>query len=269
MVIDFHTHAFPDKIASGALRSLMDGAMNASGAVLTPCTDGTVLGLKAEMGKSGIDKSVVLPIVTRVGHHKSINDFAKKITAENENIISFASLHPKTEDYDYVLKEIAENGFKGIKFHPEFQEEFIDSKESIRIIKLAEELGLYTVIHAGRDVGFLPPTHATPERIANVLKEISGNKLICAHLGGWKMWDDVERFLVGTPVIFDTAYTAGIIEKSQMIRIIKNHGAKKVLFGSDAPWQSQKVTLDFLESLGLTKEELDLIEYKNALKIIN
>ena len=268
MVIDFHTHAFPDKIASGALKSLMNGALTASGAVLTPCTDGTLTGLKSVMQESGIDKSVVLPIATRAGHHKSINDFAYKITKENEDITSFASLHPKSDDYDYILKEIAEQGFKGIKLHPEFQDSFIDSKESIGILSLAERLGLYTVIHAGRDAGFLPPTHATPERIANVLKEISGERLICAHLGGWKMWDDVERYLVGTPVMFDTAYTAEMLSKEQAQRIIKAHGANKILFGSDAPWQSPKVTLDFIKSLDLTAEEFDLITYKNALEII-
>ena len=267
MVIDFHTHAFPDKIAERALKSLMDGAVRASGTVLTPSTDGTVSGLIKAINESSIDRCVVLPIATNEKQHKSINSFAKSIICDK--VFSFASLHPMQDDWEDTLKEIANEGFKGIKLHPEFQDFFIDSKSGIRLLALAEQLGLYTVIHAGRDAGFLPPTHATPKRIANVLKVIKGDKLICAHLGGWLMWDEVEKYLVSTPVMFDTAYIAGGISKEQAKRIIRSHGADKVLFGSDAPWQHPKTTLDFIESLGLNEDELEKIKYKNALKIIN
>ena len=266
MVIDFHTHAFPDKIAKRALQSLVDGAVRASNCKLVPVTDGTVSGLKKIMSECNIDLSVVLPIATRVTQSESINNFAESINCEN--IISFGSLHPLQEDWEYCLKDLAERGFKGIKLHPEFQDFFIDSKESVRILRLAEDLGLYTVIHAGKDVGFLPPVHATPEKIKNTLDYISGKYLVCAHLGSWSMWDDVKKYLVGTKVSFDTAYTANSADKEQTLRIIRNHGADKIIFGSDAPWQSPKSTLEFIRSLGLTETELELIEYKNAKRIL-
>ena len=48
MLIDFHTHAFPDKISKTAIEKLSF----ASGGLI-PCTDGTVLGLEKSM-KEGI-----------------------------------------------------------------------------------------------------------------------------------------------------------------------------------------------------------------------
>ena len=266
MVIDFHTHAFPDKIASKALISLIVGAKRASNCDLHPVTDGTVSDLRKVMSECDIDLSVVLPIATKVSQSESINNFADSINCGN--IISFGSLHPMQCDWDYCLKALADRGFKGIKLHPEFQDFFIDSRESIKVLRLAEDLGLYTVIHAGKDVGFPPPVHATPKRIKNILGDISGGKLICAHLGAWSMWDDVEKYLVGTSVMFDTAYTATSADKEQTLRIIRNHGADKIIFGSDAPWQSPKSTLEFIRSLGLNETELELIEYKNAKKIL-
>ena len=181
MVIDFHTHAFPDKIAKRALQSLVDGTVRASNCKLVPVTDGTVSGLKKIMSECNIDISVVLPIATRVTQSESINNFAESINCEN--IISFGSLHPLQEDWEYCLKDLAERGFKGIKLHPEFQDFFIDSKESIRILRLAEDLGLYTVIHAGKDVGFLPPVHATPEKITPVVSFLIAEEIICNQNG--------------------------------------------------------------------------------------
>lgn len=82
------------------------------------------------------------------------------------------------------------------------------------------------------------------------------------------MWDDVEKYLVGTPIIFDTAFIKDYISPEQAKHIIKTHGSKKILFGSDGPWENPKETLSFLLSLDLDKTHLDDITYKNAQKIL-
>ena len=58
MVIDIHTHTFPDKIASAAIDKL-----SAAGHI-PYFSNGTVSGLKTSMKKAGIDYSVVLPVAT-------------------------------------------------------------------------------------------------------------------------------------------------------------------------------------------------------------
>ncbi len=86
MIIDFHTHAFADKIAEAAMRSLHKSAG------LRPYTDGTVSGLRASMQENGIDISVVLPIATKPEQQRIINDWAAFIRAAD--IIPFGSVHP-------------------------------------------------------------------------------------------------------------------------------------------------------------------------------
>ena len=56
MIIDFHTHMFPDKIAARTIDFLSKtvGDMN-------PFTDGTWKGLKESTKQAGIDHSIVLP----------------------------------------------------------------------------------------------------------------------------------------------------------------------------------------------------------------
>lgn len=266
MLIDFHTHIFPDRIAEKTLEVLKAGSLKYEHKEATSYYDGTKDGLLSLMARSGVDISVALPIATKPTQTDSINTFTSSVT--DEKIISFATLHPQNEDTDKILENIKNAGFIGIKLHPEFQESYVDSPEIIKILKKAEELELYTVFHAGHDIGLPPPVHSMPIHFKHAMEHVSGKFIIAAHLGGWRVWDDVEKYLVGTPIYFDTAFIKDYISTEQAKRIIKNHGSEKILFGSDAPWENPKETLDFIMSLGLNKTEIDNITYKNSIKIL-
>ena len=294
MLIDFHAHIFPDKIAERAVAKLTEGTLRIEGRYLPPRGEATLSGILREMDKQ-VSLSLIMPIATSPTQTDNILSFAERINARHEDglrsllegrsgdlkeplLLSFASLHPDENDVVGRLEDIAERGFLGIKLHPEFQDFYIDSKKSLTILQKAEELGLLTVIHAGRDIGMPPPVHATPEAISHVLGYIEGGHLIAAHLGGFRMWDDVEKHLVGKPLYFDTAYLGtddGEPDDAQYLRIIRAHGPRKVLFGSDYPWKSAGEALSFLKRLGgageppLSREELDLITCGNALRLLS
>ena len=61
MIIDFHTHTFPDTISEKALHKL------SMASATLPFTDGTLGGLLSSMEKAGVDKSVTLPVMTSPG----------------------------------------------------------------------------------------------------------------------------------------------------------------------------------------------------------
>ncbi len=266
MIIDFHTHVFPERIAEKTLEILKTNVYNVSGVKPPAFTDGTVEGLKKSMVDNGVDISVVMPIATSPKQTTTINEYAKKIS--HGNIVSFGSLHPEQDDWEMVLEDIAGNGIKGIKLHPQYQNVFVDSPEVVRIVEKAQALGLYTMLHAGEDVGMPTSDLATPERFKNLLNYVSGDYIIAAHLGGFELWDDVEEYLVGTNMSFDISFSCSRMDKEQVARIIKNHGADKILYGSDSPWESQKQPLEELKKLELSQKEMELITHKNALKIL-
>lgn len=271
MLIDFHTHVFPDKIAQRSIDALIAGIKREQGEDYgngKPLTfrPATLQGLIDSMPVSGVDLSICLPIATRPSQTESINRYAEGI--RDRKTLSFGTLHPADPDWERVLESLAERGFRGIKLHLQFQLVDIDSPVCIQILKKAEQLGLLVIFHAGADIGLPPPTYASPEKISHVLAETEGSHLIAAHLGGWREWDDVEKYLVGTPVFLDTAYIRDFISPEQCTRIIRNHGAEKILFGSDSPWENPADTLAFLQSLDLTAAELDLITHKNAQRLL-
>lgn len=266
MLIDFHTHIFPQRIAPAAMKSLSDSIVRHQDVRYRHYTRGTLESILSSMKTRNVDISVILPIATKPSQTTSINEFAKGI--RNDKVVSFGSLHPQQDDWEYVLECLKEDGFRGIKLHPEYQSFYIDSNRSIDILRKAEELGLYVVLHSGFDYGMPPPVHCTPQKLKNVLGYVSGEYIIAAHLGAFADWDEVEKHLVGTPINFDTAFISKFMEPEQCKRIIKNHGADKVLFGSDSPWNDPETEYKYILGLGLSEEENDKIFYKNALNII-
>lgn len=89
-----------------------------------------------------------------------------------------------------------------------------------------------------------------------------------AHMGGLGQYDLVEKYLVGLPVYLDLAFMLETIEQTQLLTMIRSHGADKILFASDSPWQDQRRYIDLLESFPLTEEEKAQILYKNASKLL-
>lgn len=261
MLIDFHTHAFPDKIAGSAIFSL---SQKAGG--LTALTDGSVHDLSAKMKNWGVDRFVLLNIATKPRQQTNVNNFA--ISQNGGSVVAFGSVHPDSPDVLSELERIAAAGLLGVKFHPEYQGFRIDDKKAYPLYEKCQELGLIMVFHAGKDIGFPDSLAASPSAVKKVLKDFPNSKMVMAHMGGWMMWDEVEELVAGLDGYIDTSFTYGYISAKQATRIIKKHGAERVLFGSDCPWASPEQTARFIHSLDLTEQEKQLIFYQNALRLL-
>jgi len=260
LVIDFHTHCFPDQLADKAVTSL------SAKAGIPAMLDGTLGDLKRSMEANCITGSVLLNIATKPLQAMNINNWATQV--QDEDVISFGSIHPLCEDWVNELKRIKELGLRGIKFHPEYQEFYVDDEAMFPIYELAFDLGLVIAFHAGEDIGFPPPYHCTPERLATLLQRFKGGKIVAAHMGGYKYWDEVEKHLVGKDIYFDTSYAVGIMDSEQAKRIIFNHGYDRILFGSDSPWKDQGWSVQSIKNLGLGPEVEEAIFYKNAVRLL-
>lgn len=261
MLIDFHTHCFPDKIADKAIEKLsfVSGGLKYH-------TDGTVEGLRARMSKDGVFKSVVLNIATNARQQSSVNDFAVSINNESD-IFAFGSIFPDAPDAIAELERIKASGLKGVKLHPDYQGFFVDDEKMVPIYKKISQLGLITVFHAGFDYGFPPPYGATPERLIKVIKHFD-TPVIAAHWGGVNCAEGVIEHLCGTDIYFDTSFGYSMMPKYYAERILEKHGTDRLLFGTDTPWHTANMEMRLLNSLGLTADEMDKITHKNAQKLL-
>lgn len=145
MIIDFHTHTFPDQIAASAVARLSDRAN------IPAYSSGTAGGLLLAERAAGVDRSIILPVATKPEQVHHINDAA---AAHNEhafvtNMFSFACIHPDYEDWKQELDRIAARNMRGIKLHPAYQQTDLDDPKYLRILERAGALGLIVVTHAG------------------------------------------------------------------------------------------------------------------------
>lgn len=262
MIIDFHTHVFPDALAGRAVSTLLE-TING---IYTPVTDATVSGLVRHMAHSGVDISVVLPVITKPSQLEDVNLWVRSIGSEK--IIPFGSIYPQTGSYKRDIDFILGLGLKGLKFHCEYQDFVVDAPEMLRIYDYALSRGLILLHHAGFDPGYEAPFRSSPERLANIVGVMRGGVIIAAHFGSHAMWDEVERHLVGTSIYLDTSMGFEYFPHDQFLRIVKAHGADKILFASDSPWSDAKTEIEHLRGLPLTEEERGLILSGNAIRIL-
>ncbi len=276
MIIDFHTHIFPDDLAPRAMARLQSTSHHAYYA------DGTAGGLRASMRKAGIDYSVVLPVVTNPEKASRINDISID-NQINDGLIYFGGIHPDTENWYAELGRLAEAGIKGFKIHPVSQGVDIDDIRYLRILDRAAQLGLIVVMHAGNDPSFPGQVRCNPAKTRNALKQVPGVTFVAAHMGGEWNWDRVEDQLADTCAYLDTSNSLGRREKfddfhpdshfelmneEQFCRLVKVFGKERILFAADSPWGNQITYVKQIAALPLDADTFDHIFYKNACRLL-
>lgn len=271
MIIDVHTHIYPEKIAKKAVAKL-EACSN-----IPAKTNGMRDGLLASMKEAGVDFSLLLPVATSPKQVDAINEEAGRTNAEAKEtgILSFGGIHPQTTNYKEVLRHIKALGLKGVKLHPDYQNTFFDDISYKRIVAEASELGLFLMVHAGEDIGLPEPIHCRPEHVVEVVKETQSDRLILAHMGGWRLWEEVKAQLMELPVYFDTAFSEdyiqgvqGMLSPDNFVELVRAMGAERVFFGTDSPWSDQKQAVEWLQKTTLTEAEKEQIFYKNYERII-
>ncbi len=280
MIIDFHTHTFPEALAERAVSSLAKSARAKN------YLNGTMDSLRNSMKDAGVDYSILLPVVTKPTQQREINRLAMEINTHSQEtgLISFGGIHPDNEDYRQILRHCAGNGMKGIKLHPIFQKTYLDDIRYLRIIDCACENDLIVLVHAGYDISYPQRAYASAPHIISVLDQLKPRKLVLAHMGGWLCWRESEENIIGRDVWLDTSFSLLPIRPApgtsrnpeenpplktgQFLRMVRKHGADRILFGTDSPWSSQKASIDVLKNSGLTTEELDAILGGNGARLL-
>ena len=267
MIIDLHTHIFPSKIAKKTIEYL-----SKKGGI-PPFSDGEAEGLTKKMKEAGVDVAVNLPVVTDPAQFESVNRFAVEINRSygdgDSRIISFGGIHPACTDIKGKMKWIKEQGFIGIKIHPDYQETFIDDDGYIEILRAAKELDLVVVTHSGIDIGYRGmPVRCTPERATRVIDKVGHDKFVLAHMGASEMEDQVIEHLCGKNVYFDTAFVLQIISEKNFREILLRHGEDKILFATDSPWGDMTEDVKRIRNYELGKETENKIFYENGKKLL-
>jgi hypothetical protein len=262
-IIDVHVHAFPDDISKKVTEALraryrVDG--------FYPCTLGSLLEV---MKDTNVSVSIIQIYANSPDKVRLLNDWGAEVSIrERPRIYCFGTVHPDMENSIEELERIAKMGLKGVKFQSTAQRFHPDEPRLFRIYEKMAELKLPALFHAGDERKHIDPIYAPPRSFVDVLSSFPELDVILAHLGGYRMWDQLGAILDFKNVYFDTSATNNELSGSALKRIIELLGFDRVMYGSDFPWFDCRKELNGIKNLHISEEEKRKILWKNASRIL-
>lgn len=240
MIIDFHTHVGID--CSDEEYERLDFSE-----------------LKKSMDRWGIDKSVVFPFNY---DDKELIEESLKILEKSKSedwIIPFLRFNPNVIDKDELIV-LLDKGFKGMKLHPRAQNFKVDDKKIYWIYELCSDKKIPILFHCS-----IKDNESHPSKILRVAEKFPNLNIIMAHFFGNDF--DIMKIVNKYPNLYvDTSMNSGTLKRKQTV---EKYGFNRLVFGSDAPYDSQGIALMKIEEAGLSEKDKELIFSGNAVKILN
>lgn len=172
------------------------------------------------------------------------------------------------------LDDMRRRGARGVKIHPIDQRFPVADPRMLRVFRACAELDLTVLAHSG-------PCRtgaqvAEPRAFAEVATAVPGLRLVVAHLGG-ASWRQVPDLAVAHPqVLFDLSEIIAWLgaprapSATDLVRLVRDVGVDRVLFGSDFPWYNPGEMVRAVDDLpGLSTMERAAILGGNAATLLS
>ena len=278
MIIDFHTHVFPEEIREDRAKYFPH---EPAFKLLYSSPKSKLAGVKEivdSMDIEGVDKSVVFGFPWRDSDlSKRHNDYIlEAIDRFPERLAGFCCIDPFNKDAVSEAVRCLEGGLLGIG-EIAFYQSGIDeaSQEKLKpLMEICEDKSIPVLIHTNEPVGHYYPgkTPNTLEQIYSLVRKFSNNKIVLAHWGGGMFFfsllkKEVKEYLKN--VYFDTAASPFLYDPQIYQIATQIVGQNKILFGSDFPLLKPYRYFKEFEEAGLSKEEIESICGNNAASLLN
>lgn len=257
MIIDAHTHVYPDAVAKRAI--------GGSPADLKRFGDGTVASLVDVMDRAGVDRSVALGVANTGDRVDNANRFAGSL--DPKRFIGFGSVHPDLTPEQNV-ESLRTHGLRGAKVHPMFQDLRLDDPRLLAILEaMAGEFAV--VIHVGA-AGEDPGDRCSPAMLADISRRFPDLDVIACHFGGYRRFEEAFEIVVGTNVYLDTSWPPGLAEldPDRVRAAIAKHGAERIIFASDWPMADPAAEIATIRGLGLPDDDTAAILGDNLARVL-
>jgi predicted TIM-barrel fold metal-dependent hydrolase len=250
VIIDAHCHVWPDHIAAQVLAARPSN--------LDPVHDGTIGGLRRTMDAAGIDHAMCLGVAAIARTVERTNEFIGAV--DRERFTPFGTVHPDLP-IEQNLKSLRDNGIRGVKLHPLFQELSLADSRVIELLHGLAADGVTVITHAGAGGSAEANERGTPVALRAALDAVPELRLIACHFGGYHQLDEAEELIVGSRAYLETSWPPrlGDLEQARIRSLIRRHGVDRVVFGSDWPMADPAAEIASVRALGLDPREVDAI----------
>ncbi len=283
MLIDGHAHAFlPEDLEVLAQRMpLLDSQLEDDDPHKWRLTgQGSLEAVANSMTQAGVEHFVLLPVSGRPERVPQLNRWAARAAEELPAIIAFAALHPKGE-VAADLAQVLELGLKGVKLHPFLQRFSLEDPEVAELLGQVKHRGLPVLLDTIHPEGLLRAkphmapvlelmgfSGVRPRQVARLAHSYPQISFIAAHGGSLYGWDRLGPLMELDNVFFDLAYLNGLVQPDDLVKIIRDKGPDRVIYGSDAPWRDPVAFRAWFEDLPLTSGEREQIAAATLLELL-
>jgi predicted TIM-barrel fold metal-dependent hydrolase len=204
------------------------------------------------------------------------NRWLVETVAPFPDITPFVAVDPwilSNDELAVHLIDMQGKGARGVKVHPIDQRFVISDPRMVRIGELCVELGLCVLSHSGTSRGGVQ--FAEPSSFDEFVPAVPGLHLVVAHLGGGS-WQQIRELAERHgDIAFDLSEIVAWVgapnapTETELVRLIRDVGVERVMFGSDFPWYDPGEMVKAVRTLpGLTDDELAAILGGNAVRIL-
>ncbi len=277
MIVDFHTHVFPEWLRDGreiyVRRDASFGEMYAD----PKAKMATAEDLAAAMDADGVDVAVAMGLGwSDEGLARDVNDYIiDAVKRHPGRLVGFASVNPAWGDAAArEADRCARAGLKGVgELHPDGQGfDMGDAAVMGPLMEAVRHHGLMVTAHSSEPVGHAYPGKGSnrPEALWRFIRNHPDVTLVCAHWGGglpfYALMPEVGAAMEN--VYFDTAaspllYEARIFEAAAALV-----GAGRILLGSDYALMRPRRLLAQVRAAALPEGERAAIMGGNAARLL-
>ena len=279
MIIDTHTHLFPEKIRKNK-EAYFSGEPAFQKLYQSPKSK--LIGARemlASMDASRVDKSVIFGFPwADEGLFKQHNDYISEVVGRYpDRFIGLGCFDPFNDRAaEETQRCLQEGGLSGIG-ELAFYQSGIESASLTRlepVMAICRDRNLPVLMHTNEPVGHHYPGK-TPNTLAQIYQLIDAfpqNNIVLAHWGGGLFFFSLLKKEVRQRlkrVYFDTAASPYLYDAGVYRLAIELVGVEKILFGSDFPLLPPAKYFEEMKAAGLSDEEMEQICGLNAAKLFN
>jgi hypothetical protein len=277
MIIDFHTHLFPESICTGRQACCeSEPAFD----MLYRSPKSRLVGEEAllkAMDENGVGRSVVFGFPWQSPElFKRHNDFIlEAVQRHPDRLVGFGCFDPASREAAAEAERCLDGGLAGIG-ELAFYRSGIE-RESLAqlapIMDICRTRGCPVLIHTNEPVGHDYPgkTPNTFAQIYRMVERFPDNTIVLAHWGGGLFFFNLLKKEVKERlrnVFFDTAASPFLYEPAIYRIAVQVAGASKILFGSDFPLISPARYFKEFQDAGLSDEERRQVCGANAGRLL-
>lgn len=278
MIIDFHTHLFPESICSGRecyceSEPAFELLYRSPKSRLVSAPE-----LLSAMDADGVDTSVVFGFPWQDPElFKLHNDYIMAVVQKYPGrLIGFGCFDPCSGQAPQEAERCLAGGLAGIG-ELAFYRSGIDADALDRlapVMDICRERGRPVLIHTNEPVGHNYPGK-TPNTLAQIYRMVMrfpANSIVLAHWGGGLFFFNLLKKELKEQlgnVYFDTAASPYIYDATVYSIAVQTIGAEKVLFGSDFPLLPPSRYFREMDEGGLSSRDRALMCGQNAARLLN